>query len=703
MNLKLVRISFSGLQSEDRTIDLRAPVLAVLGRNGAGKTALVRAIHLTATGRAPGAPSGRGHDPVMALARGRSITIRSWWEDQDAQTYTLVRAWKRDDEGSTKATCTGSLANLLAGGAKDKTAAVEAALGRCAEAWAPSSLVEGPTATPTPLRKRLLALVGGGDPAQWVPEWLDEGVRRPLEGETADEWIARAIRLAKDDCASVAEEIAAADRWIAETAGDPPVTSPDAIKERLAALRAEERSAEPRTRAEARVAELTADLARLRERLVVDAPAVADAAKGLDAAIAIRGEAAKAADTARRIERLAYLIRSVGELAAACPAGEPPTDDEDTASAILAHTAARGLKAARAARDAAAAEVAAAERLAKHTGKCLECGADLAAQGTGALAAARAALTATEAELWSADKADETAAKARALHTGRARRVEYQAEIAGYRTELAGLEAALPAVSLADAERRVAAARAALSTAERQAQLRDDIEARGVDLEEAIAVRDVAPPSKRPLAEVRAEIEEADEELLRVGKHEERRQRRQTAIDEAAQARDAAVIAGDHLKELERIQRDLLDHVKGTLETRVSAATGTPVTVELTDARGGETCVLYAGGVAAATKSKGERIEFLSSMVAALARGSGAAWAPLIVDEVESVSRDRRAAFVRACAAAVASGAVSQAVICGCPDTWDMIDREHVQVIDLDSAPGPTGGDETAEVRDAVA
>lgn len=684
--LVLRRLGMSGLKSRDRIVDIRGSVLVLLGVNGAGKSAFIQALHLMATGRAPGAPAGRGYDSVLALSREGRIVISAVIEDLDApgKTLTCVRTWERDRDGKGSSTCTGT---LVPKGSRKPEAAVEALLGAMVQAWTPASLIEGPSASPTQLRRTILDLCGGGEAEQYVPPGLPSGWL-PQDGESADVWVKRAIGAAKRAAAVETDELRRVTTSLEDLAPETPAPIAP-LQARLAALRAEARSAEPRALAEAKVATFNGRLTAMRAQVIEDSPRVSDAARELEAAIAAKAEAGRAEAARQNLVMARRDLMHVDERlrGIAIPPGPAPTEEEDTAAAEVLHAVRAVVREARATYAAQQARVEALAESARRAGHCRKCGDDLAAQGRELLDEAHAAKVAAEGAVLAAEalEAEETErwgaiCDLRAAASLREDRVKLLAEIST-------LEAQVPPPG-ADPAARLAKARSALSVAERQADLRDQLGTEEVDYELALAELAEIPPPARTAAEIEAAIAGVERELAAAGRAEQRARDREGAVLQIEVLTRRANAAAAMVTALERVERDMLAHVRGRIEKVASERAGEPITVELVDARGGETCRLFASGVDAATKSKGERIVFLASLVSALAAGSTAEWRPLVVDEIESVSRDRRAAFVRACLDAVASGAVSQAFLGGCPDTWEPI--EGVQVLDLDAAPAPS-------------
>lgn len=553
--MKLRGITITGLKGHDQSLAFERPVSVLIGENGAGKTEVLQALSLLATGSTAGV--GKTGDAILRLARADSIELRATFD-----AGTVVRSWARDKKGAVKESIAGT---LLPKGVTGKAAAgyLAGTLGGWAEAWRPGDLW---TLSPAKLRARLVSLLATGfDPADHVPAGAPEKLK-PADGEGLDEWISRATSATRD-----------------------------ALNE----ARRELREAE---------AALAAHVAEYGEMLSDES---ADA-KGIEAELrGLRGElAAAAAHRAKHQQRqsdraalAAALVSKRAELARY--AGVLSATDLDVAAAEEEHEEA-SKEAAR-----ASAEMMAAGRLVNQA--CPHCGK-------------------------TARSKDEVA-------------------------ELGLVSAA--------ADKRVSEARAALEAARRGCQVAL-LEESVREVEQRLHVLDAADDAPAPdTSAIEARIQDAERRLQLAARGVEmvaERERMTLAVTEYGRKTEVRKVMADRFAEVEAT---ILDDVRQRIEGPATEALGRPVTVELVDARGGETCRISVGGVDVSAISTGERIVFEASLLVALASGAKAQWRPLVIDCLESVSRNRRGAFLGALAEACQRGVVDQVWVAGCPDEVD--------------------------------
>jgi hypothetical protein len=197
-------------------------------------------------------------------------------------------------------------------------------------------------------------------------------------------------------------------------------------------------------------------------------------------------------------------------------------------------------------------------------------------------------------------------------------------------------------------------------------------------LEAELAALPVAPPSPLTVSEAEARVRALEVRLVAAAGRSQAAEARELARLEAQDA-EREIARLEALAERIRVsQRAALASVKGEVEARLSALAGAPVAVDLVDAQGREACRLRLGEVDAATLSDGEGVRFVAALVRVLGERSPARYRPLLLDRIESVSAAARPGFLAAIVEAVRAGALDQAWISGCPDTW--VDVPGVQV-----------------------
>jgi hypothetical protein len=185
---------------------------------------------------------------------------------------------------------------------------------------------------------------------------------------------------------------------------------------------------------------------------------------------------------------------------------------------------------------------------------------------------------------------------------------------------------------------------------------------------------------------VHEDIASQERLLVTVGAQAERAAQREVDQGQLADARRWLEGRAALVDALAEHERGVLEVVRARLEEPLTAAVGAPVSIQLTDARGGPTCRIHVGGVDVASISTGERLRFVAALLVVLGRASPAPWRPVIIDGIEAVSREHREAFLARLVAAVEAGDVDQVVCAGCPDVVPEV--EGVTVIRLERAAG---------------
>lgn len=561
--MKLRGITITGLKGHDQSLAFERPVSVLIGENGAGKTEVLQALSLLATGSTAGV--GKTGDAILRLARADSIELRATFD-----AGTVVRSWARDKKGAVKESITGT---LLPKGVTGKAAAgyLAGTLGGWAEAWRPGDLW---TLSAAKLRARLVSLLAGDlAPEDHVPDGAPKWAH-PHEGEDLGAWMARVMDVARREALDAAAERKRIETALAEHVAQHGETLGDGTLG---------------TDAEAERAEAQAELARLREEYA----AARDAERAKTAHAAERASMAAKLTGMRSAaqKEVAGDIETVEEI-------DVPIAAEEEAECHREYLEAR-------------AQHAAVMRLAES--KCPHCGKAAASQEDEQAAAAR--IEAAEAAYLSSCEAHRRTARGWALTV-------LLAEIRDLEAQLESLESS-------------------------------------------------PPPAARALGDIEADARKAEARLALAGATGETEAARKTLEADAAKARETETKKARLRDLLAKVEATVLDDVRQRIEGPATEALGRPVTVELVDARGGETCRISVGGVDVSAISTGERIVFEASLLVALASGAKAQWRPLVIDCLESVSRNRRGAFLGALAEACQRGVVDQVWVAGCPDEVD--------------------------------
>lgn len=561
--MKLRTITITGLKGHDQSLTFERPAAVLVGENGAGKTEVLQALSLLATGSTAGV--GKTGDAIMRLSRGDSIEIRATFD-----TGAVVRSWTRDKKGAVKETITGT---LLPKGVTGKAAAgyLAGTLGGWAEAWRPGDLWALSAAK---LRARLVSLLAGDiAPADHVPAGAPTWAQ-PHEDEDLGAWIARVMDVARRE----ANDATAARKRVATALAEHVAQHGETLGDGTIGLDAEQERAEAQ-----------AELARLREEY----------------STARESMRRRAEHDAKRAELAARLVALRREAQEAGTKGVEPCDEMDLA--VAQEQAEADTDAFR------RAEAHLQALLTRSKEPCPHCG-KTAADASEVLVA-RSALNAAE-------KACEGSS-----------RVVYQRQL-GF-----GLASTLNHIRTLEA-----------------------------DLE---AIEQASLPEARPLVDIEADAKKAEHRLAMAGAAGETELARQRLEDDLRKA-EALEEGRVRLRDLFAMtEATILDDVRARIEGPATEALGKPVTVELVDDRGGETCRIAVGGVDVSAISTGERIVFEASLLVALASGAKSEWKPLVIDCLESVSRGRRGVFLGALAGACRSGGVDQCFVAGCPDEVD--------------------------------
>lgn len=690
----LTRLAWRGLRAHDRTLVL-SDVNVFTGANGRGKSTAMAALHLLATGGVPGVD--RTPDGVLTLARGRELHIEADVRLPDGKSATVRRSWVRGRNGKVTTTVDGTFFPREARTIPERTAYLTLHLGGFRDAWDASTFT---SKGGSDLRRKLLTIVLGAD--GWSPrKWLPANTPRwalPVGNETADVWVRAALT---ETGRRLSAATARLDQ-LRKTEEDSEFRAAPDTEAIRAALRncredvaALDALASARHVLDTRAAQLT-DVERRTgvsgERADIEALTQALNAANRDASNAMVAlEALRASDRAfdawsmRHVSAEAALDRARATL-------PPDVRVDDLSEHQDAATDAA------AAEEEAGARMAAANReletlarirkiLAARGLRCSQCGHNVLEDVAEEEETARLALTEATADRERAGAVRRRETKivdaiASVVVLDQAFR-----ELEGVRLwpvgaeDLTRAEAALASLQAREAEckERLESARAAASSAVAVERARGALDG-ARELYRAAEAR----AAGLDRAAVDAEVSRLEKELLVAGAATEvistlAEVRTQIADEEAAIAnltawRDA----------FQGVSRRLLDESKAELEAMLSKAMGAAVVIETENDRQRDDTRIRVDGVLVSSLSTGELWTWAVNVVALLGPQSGALYRPVIADNLEAVSADRRADALRAIVEHVHAGRVHQAFVAGCPDTVPRV--AGVTLYNLDAA-----------------
>lgn len=201
-------------------------------------------------------------------------------------------------------------------------------------------------------------------------------------------------------------------------------------------------------------------------------------------------------------------------------------------------------------------------------------------------------------------------------------------------------------------------------------QIEMDIEILRAELDE------FGPVRKR--SEIDADIEKAREDLLRAVAMESWQEK----LDEAKADLDCATrsmqVSEMWIEKFNVALTRAMQQSKAWLEDRFRALLSAPVSVDLYDARGNETCRISIGGVPIAAVSGGELAMFCVGLALATADQHRDGWRVLPMDRIESLDGANRRALYSVAIDSVRSGELEQVFLAGCVEDHATLDGLNV-------------------------
>lgn len=690
---KLLWLEHEGLKARDARFDLD-DVNLWLGSNGSGKSTVLEALRLLVEGKVAGVDANAAG--IMSLARpsAKAITVRCGVKVESGRVVTIERTWKRKRGGGAtqdiKTNLTPAPRNL-----DDSKSKIFDLLGGLREAWDPGEMLR-PTRegglSAAELRQRLLRSLPKTELSleSVVPDGLPDWAKPTDVHTTADEWIDYALRKAGEELNAAHAEKRKAEEAVGELWWTEP-EDPAPLQEKLSILRAELLNRRQRDLAEERLAKALREMETLRAVVGTDAPQENDA-------IAAHGVVQASLAAVREIvkQQRAELTQAQGEmqrLKLELSKLPRPALDGATADEVEAAKAERMETAQMHERLAADVKRIEAEIAALGQGPsekaCPHCGGDLESIWT----ARRGRLLAERTT-----KLEEQGIVAEALREAEAyereriaalRRVELERQTAEATARITTMLETLasPTEELAQLELEETRARDLVEKAKAAAKALaayGHAERRAADLAKEC---DALPVVARAGAEIEAEIRDVEGRLTKIGEAVQRKKQRDNAKETIALAEKRAEDISAWQSELRAIEESILAKSAAWAERLLSEVMGASVRVRLADESGKVDCSFVVDGVPAETRSKGEQWRFLAALVVVLGAASDAPWRPLVLDEIERVSLEYRADFIRAVQSAVTRGFVSQILLAGCPDISPDVAGVKVFRLDVRSSP----------------
>lgn len=189
----LSKLKFSGMKGPDKTYEFNKDLVLILGSNGAGKTAILQAIHLLLRGkvfRSTGMSSiGNGKDIIkLANPGAKEISIVGEWSDGSV----VSRVWKKTGS-SVKEFITQNI-HPDTKGLKEQQGLLNLHFGNLSEAWEP---VEFFNLSSAKMRNKLMMSVNHRpikDVIKMLPEEMPAWARPGSIEFPAEPWINSALK-----------------------------------------------------------------------------------------------------------------------------------------------------------------------------------------------------------------------------------------------------------------------------------------------------------------------------------------------------------------------------------------------------------------------------------------------------------------------------------------------------------------------------
>jgi hypothetical protein len=683
------------LKAADFDYELSAATIFI-GENGAGKSAVLDALQLLAYGTPPARTGlAQTSDGVMRLARGSELSVSAEVE-YDGRRFTVARSWKRGPKGDVKKTVsTGQPA--ARGGLREAEVQLTGLLGGFVEAFRPGDML-GLSASK--LRERLLSILpkdAGLALKDVVPHDCPPWAKPQFDPAPA-EWVKWALEQGRQALEAERTAVSAAERMLdAYSEGWRGAKPLKPLQDALASLRTLYADVAQRDLVGWQHDKACVEVAELDAKTGPNAPLLPLALLGRAVVVVVR--AAEVARLDRYVAERAQiegartpLVRDLEDLRA--EHGDVPLATKADLVGLTAEAADLAGEVEALRKEAFSLEAKQQALLSPLLPVCPHCGDSLA---EAYLAASNAAYL-QQAEVEEAldttcDRLQRLRYRVTQVEAG-IERARLEAVLRVYDETLANLDAEEaqtggPAQSELDRAERESSealeraraadlARRKLDEAQERAHQRalewDEIDARIQDAASALNWGEADVTVER----VADEIQRREAELARLGAENARAVQLDAAKDEVADGKAKIEAIKLWLDRFTIIEMDLAAQTRGYLEARLTQAFGEQVAVELEDARGNPACRITVGCVDVAVLSGGELVSFLAALIPVLAAASEATFRPLVIDEVEKVSADRREAFLARAVEAYFSGQVDQVLICGCPDTCPEVDGLRV-------------------------
>lgn len=670
---RMLWIAHRGLKANDakHTLD---DVTLISGENGVGKSTAIDAIGLLVNGWIPGID--KTNDGVMTLARGDSVSIETGLTLPDGRSAHVVRLWTRDKKGRVSQ----RIDNSVERGALDAQKAwLKHMLGALAEAWDPSVFW---TLSAAKMRERLLGVLPKNEvtiasliPAD-CPKWALEHFNEESEPEW---WVRRAIEIAKEKLSKYQATARETEVEIASNAGGWKGVQPiEPIKEKLKSHRSELLDLRTRDLTEPALMKARAAQKAYLSASEISAPnmVMVRLVHGLTMAAVTwcRAERNKIeSDLAGAEKARSEALRRLKDIPADT---KPQTQDEY--EALLKEWEDTDRDARRSADNVRRLEGELVRLQAKPNEKCPHCGKEIDEELNDDRRSKRDELEAAKGELAVLHGILLEVTEARNKAKAGASLVQLQAEHHRLGRDLEDIRSRmllLPAISEGSTDwPEVDEIEFAIDTAYDEALFleknREEFERVSADVLRIEAELAKIPKVKRTGAEIEESIKALEDQIAEITEANAIAGRFEQAQEDQKNIGTQIASTKGWIETFEAIQSDLVRRTKVWLETRLTeAAGGKAVTVELYDSRGNEDCRFVVDGVSVETLNPGARLPFAAALVVVLASASDAYWRPLIIDEIEHVSKAYREQLLSGLVEAVRKGAISQVVIAGCPDS----------------------------------